>query len=73
VPGEKYVIRVVNFAAADPYSGKISFAGPDPAVPAQKEAWRLNCSVDGERQSSQRIVVNRGQRLSLDLRKACKR
>ena len=41
-PGN-YVIRVVNFAAVEPYDGTINFAGPEPFQPAQTETWRLTC------------------------------
>jgi hypothetical protein len=71
VPGEDYVIRVINWAAAEPYEGTIGFAGPDPAVPAKTETWRLECRAGGGVQSTQEIVINRGERLSLDLRRAC--
>jgi hypothetical protein len=71
VPGAKYVIRVMNWAAVEPYTGTISFAGPDPGTPAKTEAWRLECRAGAGVQSTQEFVINRGQRLSLDLQKAC--
>jgi hypothetical protein len=38
-----------------------------------KEAWTLTCeSPDGTVRSAQQVVVDRGQRLALDLRKSCR-
>ncbi len=44
VPGGRYVIRVVNFAAAEPYDGTITFEGPEPYQAAQTESWTLSAS-----------------------------
>jgi hypothetical protein len=72
VPGEDYVVRVMNWAAVEPYTGQISFAGPDPGQPAQTESWTLTCSAGAGVQSTQLVTIDRGERQQLDLRKACK-
>ncbi len=70
VPGRRYVARVQNFAAADPYQGTITFQGPDPLVRAQVERWTLICeSPTGS--DERRFVINRGESRHLDLRAAC--
>ena len=30
-PVGSYVVRVINWAAVDPWTGSVTFAGPDPA------------------------------------------
>ncbi|MBA2383543.1 MAG: peptidase M14 [Actinobacteria bacterium] len=72
VPGGRYVIRVVNFAAAEPYDGTITFEGPEPYQAAQTESWTLRCeSPEGTVRSTAAITIARGERQSLDLRRAC--
>ncbi len=67
-PGKKYVARVTNFAAAEPYTGKITFGGPPPFEPARTESWTLTCErPTGEVLSSQPITIARGQRQTPDL------
>jgi hypothetical protein len=65
-PG-KYVARVINWAAVEPYSGEITFAGPEEFVPAQTETWRLTCTFAGQVRVQQDILINRGQRRTLKL------
>ena len=67
-PGEKYVVRVTNFAATEPYTGKITFGGPPPFEPAKTESWTLTCErPGGEVLSTQQITIARGQRQTPDL------
>jgi murein tripeptide amidase MpaA len=65
-PG-KYVARAINYAAIDPYTITVSFAGPEPYRASQTEAWTLVCEVGGEVRSSQQVVVARGESRALDL------
>lgn len=66
-----YVARVINWVAAEPYEGHISFAGPPEPGEAQREAWTLTCERDGEVITSAQVFVDRGERESLDLRRSC--
>lgn len=66
-PGERYVARVLNFAAAEPYEGTIAFGGPKPLQPVQTEAWTLTCERDGQVVTTQQVVVDRGETRRLDL------
>jgi hypothetical protein len=63
----KYVVRVVNFAAVEPYSGEISFGGPEEFVPARTETWKLTCSFAGQARVTQEILIDRGERRTLNL------
>src|SRR5215210_5655196 len=65
-PG-RYVVRVVNFAAVEPYSGEVSFTGPEEFIPARTETWRLTCSFAGQTRVEQDVLIDRGERKSLDL------
>ena len=68
VPGGKYVARVVNYAALEPYEGTVKFAGPDPFVPGQTESWTLTCErPDGTVLTSQAVTIARGERQTPDL------
>jgi hypothetical protein len=61
--GEKFVVRVNNFAAIEPYQGSVTFQGPDPFTPARTETWRLTCeSFSGTVLTGQDILIDRGQR-----------
>ena len=71
-PGN-YVVRVVNYASADPYTGEVEFAGPGAFSPATTESWTLTCSVDGNVGSSEEVKIARGERKRIDLRQACVR
>ena len=66
VPGN-YVVRVTNFAAVEPYSGEITFAGPEPFVPGRKESWKLTCSFGGENRVTRQVEIDRGEQSELDL------
>jgi hypothetical protein len=72
-PG-RYVARVINFAAAEPYDGTITFRGPDPFQPGRKESWTLACeNPEGTVRTTRQVTVDRGQRVNLDLRSSCRR
>ncbi len=71
-PGVQYVARVINYAAVDPYEGTITYAGPDPYVPPEVESWTLTCeSPQGEVKATEQVTVKRGERVSVDLFRAC--
>ena len=70
-PGE-YVVRVVNYAAAEPWTGTVTFEGPEAFEPARTETWTLFCEdPDGTIRSAQQVGIVRGERRTLDLRAAC--
>jgi hypothetical protein len=69
-PGKRYVLRVNNFAAVEPYTVTISYEGPQPFKPAQVESYTLTCERGGRVFDTQQVVVDRGQVEQLDL-KAC--
>ena len=72
-PGE-YVVRVINFAAAEPWTGTVTFEGPEAFQPAETETWTLFCEdPDGTIRSARQVGVARGERRELDLREACVR
>jgi hypothetical protein len=62
-----YVVRMVNFAAVEPYDIKITFAGPTDFVPATTETWRFSCTYVGETRVERDILINRGESQKLDL------
>lgn len=69
-PGENFVVRVVNFAALEPYEGTITFQPPDPFVPAQREKWQLVVKDSkGKVVKRRNLYIERGQTKTLDLRK----
>jgi hypothetical protein len=68
VPGQKYVARIVNFAAVEPYTGTVTFGGPEPFQEAKTESWTLTCErPDGTVLSSQAVTIARGQCQTPDL------
>jgi hypothetical protein len=72
-PGE-YVVRVINFAGVEPWTGTVTFEGPEAFQPAQTETWTLFCEdPDGTIRSARQVGIARGERRSLDLRGACVR
>jgi zinc carboxypeptidase len=72
-PGD-YVVRVINFAGAEPFTGTVSFEGPEAFQPAQTETWTLMCEQpEGTIRSARQVAIARGERRSLDLRSACAR
>lgn len=71
-PAGSYVVRVINWAAADPWTGTVTFAGPDPYA-APEETWTLLCeSPEGVIRSARQVFVARGERRTLDLRADCR-
>ncbi|MGH2713223.1 MAG: M14 family metallopeptidase [Thermoleophilaceae bacterium] len=72
-PAGDYVVRVINYAAVEPWSGTVTFAGPGPFQEAQQETWTLFCEQpEGTIRSARQVFVERGQRRSLDLRTDCR-
>ena len=71
-PGEKYVVRVVNFAATEPYEGTVTFLAPPPFVEGHKERWTLTCkNRKGEKIGQRKLYLERGDVKKLNLRKGC--
>jgi len=71
-PVGSYVVRVINWAAVDPWTGTVTFAGPDP-FQAPEETWTLSCETpEGVTRSARQVFVARGERRSLDLRGDCR-
>jgi Zinc carboxypeptidase len=72
-PSGSYVVRVINYAAVEPWTGEVSFAGPEPYQAAQQETWTLLCEQpEGTIRSARQVFVDRGQRRSIDLRGDCR-
>ena len=71
VQGEDYVVRVQNYAAAEPYEGTINYLGPDPVVKRQAERWTLLCRSGSAIAADRQIFIERGEQLSIDLLSAC--
>jgi Zinc carboxypeptidase len=70
-PTGRYILRVVNFAATEPYDVLVSFAGPTPFTPGQRENWTLSCETFGGAVLDRReLFVARGARATVALR-AC--
>ena len=65
-PGN-YVVRVTNYAAVEPYTGEITFEGPEPFVPGDKESWKLTCSFGGESRITRQVQIDRGEQRRIDL------
>ncbi len=71
-PGEKYVARVVNYAATESYDGTVTFAGPPPFQKAKKERWTLTCkNRRGKKIGKRNLFIKRGQVKKMNLRKHC--
>jgi hypothetical protein len=72
-PAGEYVVRVINYAAVEPWSGTVSFEGPEPYQAAQQETWTLFCEQpEGTIRSARQVFIDRGERRSLDLRRDCR-
>lgn len=72
-PG-KYVARVVNFSALSPYTGRVAFGKtPRTEVKTGIEKYTLACRAKkgGRVLSRQKIAIDRGERMAVDLRKTC--
>ena len=73
-PAGSYVVRVQNYAGVDPWSGTVTYAGPDPHQAPMQEAYTLTCETpQGVVKAARQVFVARGERLALDLRKDCRR
>ena len=65
---------MINYAAVEPWSGTVSFEGPDEFQAAETETWTLYCEdPDGTIRSARQVAIDRGQSRALDLRSACAR
>ncbi|MEA2362846.1 MAG: hypothetical protein QOD71_1991 [Thermoleophilaceae bacterium] len=72
-PVGSYVVRVINYAGADPWTGRVTFEGPPPGQAPQQETYTLFCEQpEGTIRSARQVFVARGQRRTLDLRGDCK-
>jgi hypothetical protein len=72
-PG-KYVARVINFSAASAYKGRVSFGKtPRSTIKTGFESYKLECRAKkgGKVLSRQRVRIDRGERLPIDLTKTC--
>ena len=69
-PTGKYILRVVNFAAGEPYDVLTTFAKPT-FTPAQRENWSLSCETFGGAVLENReVFVARGERATVAMQ-AC--
>jgi hypothetical protein len=69
-PGGKYVVRVINWAAVEPYSGTITYKGPEPYSAPQTESWTVTCErPDGTVMQRTDVVVARGERARVDFKR----
>jgi hypothetical protein len=72
-PVGSYVVRVINYAAVEPWTGTVTFEGPSPGQAAQQETYTLFCELpEGVIRSARQVYVARGQKRSFDLRTDCK-
>ncbi len=72
IAGKTYTVRVVNFAGAEPYSGRVSYKGPTPFRAARKESWTLTCeSPSGRVGTTRTVTIDRGQTQESDLSDLC--
>ena len=64
---------MVLVAAVEPWSGTVTFDGPEPYRAAQQETWTLLCDEpEGTIRSARQVFVDRGERRSIDLRGECR-
>src|SRR5262245_25377650 len=72
-PAGSYVVRVINYAGVEPWTGTATFEGPDPHQAGQEETWTLYCELpEGVIRSARQLFVARGERRSVDLRADCR-
>ena len=72
IAGKRYVVRVVNFAGAEPYTARVSYTGPQPLQAARKEAYTLTCeSAGGKVGTTKSVTIDRGQSQKIDFGAAC--
>lgn len=65
--GAKFVARVANYAAAEPYEFRVAFTGPEPFSPAGTESYTLTCELGGQVLETQQVTVARGEAKPLAL------
>ncbi len=64
----KYIARVVNWAAAEPWKGTVKFESPKPAERGIKESWTLSCeTADGTVLGDRPLEIDRGERFAVDI------
>ena len=71
----KHVVRVTNFAGAEPYTGRVRFGKtPRDLIPAGAERWKLTCRArkGGPVLGRRKVLIDRGERVRLNLRRACR-
>jgi hypothetical protein len=72
-PAGDYVVRVINYAGVEPWTGTATFEGPDPHQAGEEETWTLYCEQpEGVIRSARQLFVGRGERRSVDLRSDCR-
>jgi len=72
-PAGSYVVRVINYAAVEPWTGSVTFEGPPAGSAPQQETWTLFCEQpEGVIRSARQVYVARGEKRALDLRTDCK-
>jgi hypothetical protein len=66
-PTGEYVLRVVNFLAAGPWTVEAKWlaAGPDVITPGQVEAWTLTCERPDGVTVARKVVIGRGESQAL--------
>ena len=72
-PGD-YVARVINFAAATPYDGRVTFGKTQASeIKLGIEKYTLSCRAkkNGKVLDRQKIAIDRRERIGIDLRKSC--
>jgi hypothetical protein len=68
-PAGKYVARVVNWAATEPYNLKVAFQKPVLLARAQKENYSLSCETfGGAVLATRQVYVERGSAAIVELR-----
>ena len=68
--GQQYLFRVINYASVpgQPFTLSLtSYQGELVETPRLIEAWTLTCEVDGAVVEQVPVVVDRGQRVVVDL------
>jgi hypothetical protein len=63
-----YVLRVVNFLAAGPWTVEAGWfrAGPDQVTPGRIEAWTLTCERPDGITVARKVVIDRGETQALE-------
>ena len=66
-PVGEYVLRVVNFLAAGPWTVEAKWlpAGPDQITPGRVEAWTLTCERPDGVTVARKVVIGRGESQAL--------